>query len=481
MLIQYRRGAFATTVLSLVFLCANSTSTGQTVKTADDLIADYASYAEVDFLRVNTGKVKTKKLGAKGWHVAIEVPTAKTFTRVTLTADGWDFMRLLPLRGGRGRLARPGDSIEVVVPADGVGWFFLLNPFPEVSVREYRPNTLFKLANNTPRKAKYPVVDVHAHLRSVTAEERVKVMDAVGVAIVIDSPLGIPTELSYGRFQKKYPDRFLTFANVNFSERFEETFPANVIGKLRADVNSMDVAGISEVIDKGSGVYGHALMAEPRGKVHIDDDRMMAIWRAAARLKLPILLHVGEPIWFYEPIDENHEFLQWQSNSFRWNLSGTGVPSRDKMMERRAHVMDNVPELVVIGAHMGHLEDDLARLGELLDKYPNFHVEMGVRHVYLDLQPNTARRFHIKYQDRILFGQDGALTVQQYRRYFRFLETDDDQITIRSNEPKIYGLNLPDDVLRKIYYGNAARLMPNVKEKLIKRYPDLEFPEQSRS
>ena len=89
-------------------------------------------------------------------------------------------------------------------------------------------------------------------------------MDAVGVAIVIDSPLGRPTELSYERFEKKYPDRFLTFANIDFSKRFEDTFPVDAIGKLRVDVESMNVPGITEVIDKGSGVYGNALVAEPR-------------------------------------------------------------------------------------------------------------------------------------------------------------------------------------------------------------------------
>jgi len=477
MLARIHHQALVATILVLVFSGAFSTAIGLAAEKVNDVISDYASYSEVAFLRVNPGTVKARRLGAKGWHVAIEVPPAQTPSRVTLTARDWDFMRLLALRGGGRRLARPGDSIELVVPADGIGWFFLLNPIPEVSVREYRPKTLFKLPDNTPQKAKYPVVDVHAHLRGVTAEERLKVMDAVGVAIVIDSPLGMPTEVSYERFEQKYPDRFLTFGSIDFSQRFEDNFPANVITKLQSDATSMSVPGVSEVIDKGSGVYGHALVAEPRGQVFVDDAKMISIWRTAARLKLPLLLHVGEPIWFYEPIDGNHEFLQWQSISFRWNLSGTGVPSRDEMLDRRAHIMDEVPDLTVIGAHMGHLEDNLARLGETLDKYPNFYVEMGVRHVYLGLQPHTARKFHIKYQDRILFGQDGALPVSQYRQYFRFMETDDDQITIRANEPKIYGLNLPDDVLRKIYYGNAARLMPKVKGKLLKLYPDLEFPE----
>ena len=477
MFVRIHRQAPVATVLALAFLCMNSAASGLAAETANDAIPDYASYAKVDFLHVNSGTVKAKRLREKGWHVVIEVPPAEAPSRVTVTAQDWDFMRLLALRGGGRRLARPGDSIEVVVPADGTGWFFLLNPIPAVSVREYRPKTLFKLPDNTPQKAKYPVVDIHAHLRGVTAEDRLKVMDAVGVAIVIDSPLGMPTEMSYERFENKRPDRFLTFGSIDFSKRFEDDFPANVIAKLQTDAASMSVPGVSEVIDKGSGVYGHALVAEPRGTVLVDDERMMSIWRAAARLKLPLLLHVGEPIWFYEPIDGNHEFLQWQSISFRWNLSGTGVPSRDEMLDRRARIMDEVPDLIVIGAHMGHLEDDLARLGETLDKYPNFYVEMGVRHVYLGLQPHTARKFHIKYQDRILFGQDSALPAWQYRQYFRFMETDDDQITVRANEPKIYGLNLPKDVLRKIYYGNAARLMPKVKERLLKLHPDLEFPE----
>lgn len=302
-----------------------------------EVIADYDSCAEADFLRVSQGTVKAKKLGKKGWQLVVETPAAEAPVRVTLTARGWEVLRLLALRGGGRRLVRAGDSIELVVPADGLGWFFLCAPFPEASVYDYQPKTLFKLANNTPEKAM--------------------------------------------------------------------------------------------------------------------------------------------PIWFYEPIDADHEFLHWQAMSFRWNLSGIELPSRDEMLQRRDRIMKEIPDLVVLGAHMGHLEDDLARLGETLDEHPNFYVEMGVRHVYLGLQPHTARKFHIKYQDRILFGQDGAINAWQYRQYFRFMETDDDQITIRAHEPKIFGLNLPDQVLKKIYYGNAARLMPKVKERLLALHPDLEFPE----
>ncbi|NQU37223.1 MAG: hypothetical protein HQ526_06440, partial [Actinobacteria bacterium] len=260
------------------------------------MIPNYESYAEVDFLTTSQGSVRAKKLGEKGWHVVIDVAPGETPHRVTLTATNWNVLRLLALRGGGRRLVGTGDSIELIVPADGVGWFFLLKPFPEVPVHEYRPKTLFKLPDNTPEKAKFPVVDIHVHLRGVTPEARLRVMDAVGVAIAIDSPLGTTTESSYERFEKQNPNRFLTLAGLDFSTRFETEFPANIITKLEADVDSMAVPGVSEVIDKGSGVWGHALITEPRGKVFVDDDKMMPIWHTAARLKLPLLLHVAEPI-----------------------------------------------------------------------------------------------------------------------------------------------------------------------------------------
>ena len=159
-----------------------------------------------------------------------------------------------------------------------------------------------------------------------------------------------------------------------------------------------------------------------------------------------------------------------------WNLAGTGVPSHGEMIQHRDGLLEQFPDLVVIGAHMGHLEHDLGRLGETLDKYPNFHVEMGYRYEALGSQPHTARKFHIKYQDRILFGQDSALSAEWYRHFFRVFEIDDDRFTMGPRNTAMYGLDLPDDVLRKIYYGNAARLMPKVKETLARSHPDLEFP-----
>ena len=144
------------------------------------------------------------------------------------------------------------------------------------------------------------------------------------------------------------------------------------------------------------------------------------------------------------------------------------------MMERRNDVLREIPDLIIIGAHMGTLEDDLERLGETLDRYPHFYVEIGVRDLYLAIQPNAARKFFIKYQDRILFGQDGVQSIARYRQHFRVLESDDDRF--HQGGHALYGLDLPDLVLRKVYYANAAKLMPQVKNALLRQYPGLSFP-----
>jgi predicted TIM-barrel fold metal-dependent hydrolase len=395
---------------------------------------------------------------------------------VELTMPGQKTLRMVRLRGAVDRIAE-GGSTTLTLPADGIGWFFLYAPCQEISVLDYRPNTtLFNVPQNIPKKAKFPVVDVHVHLRGTSPEERLKVMDEVGVAIAIDSPMGVRTESSYDKFERAYPDRFLTFACLNFTTRFDSEFPEDVIAKMRSDQETMGVVGISEVLDKGSGLYGHALMPEPRGKVFVDDERVLPLWQAAGQTNLPLLLHVAEPIWFYQPFDQTNEFLHWMSGWFWWNLWETDVLSHEEMMLKRERLLESVPEMLIIGAHMGSLEHDLERLGQLLDKYPNFYVEMGWRYEITGSQPHTARKFHIEYQDRILFGQDGALNVPQYRHFFRVFESEDDLFSMGPQYPKVHGLNLPDEVLRKIYYGNAAKLMPRVKENLLKLHPDLVFP-----
>lgn len=446
-------------------------------------LADYEDYQESDLFSVSSGKVKIKAFNEIGWHIVVmpdKTPLEKTVTLKMRGATGMEGYTFSPWKPKYDYWRSTWDFIKLEIMPEGWGWYFLRKP-EEPSVRKLvDPDHMITTKETVIKKAKYPVVDVHTHvaLSDFDPKEYLKILDESGVAVIVDSPMasfGQTTEDGFGRWEKSYPDRYLTFGTIDFNKRHEDDFAKEAIAKLEADVKTMAITGVGETHDKGAGVFGHALRPNRRGPVHINDDRFMPLWRAAARLKLPLLLHISEPLGNYVRPEE-HPNARWGRVSRKYNLWGTSVLSHEEMMERRNSLMDEIPDLVIIGAHMGSLEADLEKLGRTFEKYPNFYVEIGQRHIWLGQQPNHARSFFIKYQDRILFGQDGTKTVDEYRKHFRFLETDDDLIIFSRNRPPVYGLHLPDEVLRKVYYSNAAKLMPRVKKALQNQYPDLEFP-----
>ena len=463
-------------------------------------VADFEEYQGSKEIFVDRGAIRVKPNNDLGWYIVViagDEGDPGQSDLIVLTLPGAAVMSGYAFRevrkkswdeAGDSMVASSwqtkGDSIRLALTHETWGWYFLRKPLPTQPAVAPSSKTasdpVIAVPGTDLQKARYPVVDVHTHLtsRRRDAREQLKVMDQVGVAILVDSPLayrGFSTEHAFHAYEEKHPDRFLTFATIDFAGRFEEGFAAKAVAKLESDVETMAVPGIGETHDKGSGLFGHAFRPERRGAVHIDDQRVMPIWRAAARLKLPVLFHLADPIQLYAP-PGGRSLLSRGPASPTYNLWGTASLSRDEMMKKRDFLMEQIPDLVIIGAHMGTQEDDLARLGESLDKYPNLYVEIGVRHIALGLQPRTARKFFIKYQGRILFGQDGVQSVKSYRTHFRLLETDDDLIVFTSDRPPVYGLHLPDEVLRKVYYANAAKLMPRVKEALMKQYPDLVFP-----
>lgn len=443
----------------------------------------YQDYEESDLFSVSNGKVKVKTFNDLGWHVVVmpgKTALGKTVTLKMRGAQGMEGYTFSPWRPKYNYWRSTWDFVQLEIMPEGWGWYFLRKPQELSSLKHFDPDHMIATKETVIKKAKYPVVDVHTHvaLYELDPKDYLEILDESGVAVIVDSPMasfGQTTEDGYRMLEKAYPDRYLTFGTIDFNKRHEEDFAEEAITKLEADVKTMGIAGVGETHDKGAGVFGHALRPNRRGPVHINDDRFMPLWRAAARLKLPVLLHISEPVGNYVRPEE-HPNARWGRVSRKYNLWGTSVLPHEEMMERRNSLMDEIPDLVIIGAHMGSLEADLEELGRTFDKYPNFYVEIGQRHIWFGQQPNLARKFFIKYQDRILFGQDGTKTVAEYRLHFRFLETDDDLIIFSRNRPPVYGLNLPDEVLRKVYYSNAAKLMPRVKKALQNQYPDLKFP-----
>lgn len=446
-------------------------------------LAEYEGYQPSKLFSVNAGKVKVKPFKDLGWHLVVVPEKGAGARKVSLKmagATGMEGYTFSPWKPRYDYWRKEGDSVEVDIMPEGWGWYFLRKPQDPSSLKRFDPDHMITTKETVIKKARFPVVDVHTHVALYEQDpgEYLKILDASGVAVIVDSPLasfGQSTEDGHRMLEEFYPDRYLTFGTIDFSNRHQDDFAVQAIAKLEADAKTMGIAGVGETHDKGAGVFGHALRPERRGPVHIDDKRLMPLWRAAARLKLPVLLHISEPLGNYVRPEESPD-ARWGPVSRKYNLFGTTVLPHAEMMKRRNSMMDDIPDLVIIGGHMGSLEADLEELGKTFDRYPNFYVEIGQRDIWLGQQPNQARKFFIKYQDRILFGQDGTKTVDGYRKHFRFLETDDDLIIFSKNRPPVYGLTLPDEVLRKVYYGNAAKLMPRVKTALQNQYPDLEFP-----
>ncbi len=304
--------------------------------TADvgEIVVEYEKYKTVDFLGVDQGTVKSEKVSDRVQRVVIEVADQQRRT-VTLTARGYTQMRLLDLRSHK-RLRATSDRIRLSLPPDGIGWYLLYSPRPDLLLRDFKPQSLLNVPGHLPRRAKYPVVDVHVHVARQRGklEDRIRVMDETNVAIAIDSPMaiaGLTTADSFVQFESKSPLRFLTFATIDFTRRYEPGFARQAIRILREDAERIGVVGIGETHDKGSGLFATAGKPQRGQPVYIDDSRVMPIWKAAAELRLPILIHVGDPVEYYQPIDSsNDEFIK-ATRSPWFYLGDLSVESADQV------------------------------------------------------------------------------------------------------------------------------------------------------
>ena len=224
-----------------------------------------------------------------------------------------------------------------------------------------------------------------------------------------------------------------------------------------ADLTLGLTKGLGELADKGRGFYAPGL-----GEIgiHPDDPRMDAVWEKCAELKLPVNLHMADPKWMYEPIDKNNDGMML---ALKWRRDNKPGVDHDGLMEILEHVAARHPRTIFIACHFANLEYDLNRLGAMLDKYPNLYTDSAARHQYLGTIPRFTAAFMEKYQDRILFGTDGADTAT-YRETFRVWETLDEHFYWSSKQPMVihwplYGMGLKDDVLKKFYRDNALKIL----------------------
>lgn len=341
-----------------------------------------------------------------------------------------------------------------------------------MELRNYTPVSKLVSKTTLVEKPRFPAIDAHNHLDqdfgggwdSRPLAELLDQLDAAGILRLVDLDGGWGEHLLEAHlkhFKEPAPDRFMVFGGVDWSQWQVQgqNFPEWVAARLRVQ-KARGAEGLK--IWKGLGLQ----VRDPAGKlVDVDDQRLAPIWETAAELHLPVLIHVADPVAFFDPIDENNERWEELGDHPEWAFTSPPFPPFLHVVESLARLVADHPQTTFIGAHVGCYAENLGWVGELLDQCPNFHVDISARIGELGRQPYTARRFFIKYADRILFGSDMGPFPEAYRVIFRFLETEDEFFNYNATPIPmqgrwhIHGLYLPDDVLAKIYYQNSERIL----------------------
>lgn len=354
----------------------------------------------------------------------------------------------------------------------------------QVLLKDFRPNVLLNVPAHIPQKARFPVIDAHNHLFGELAPEKlIEVMDAVGVRLwvnvtgnttmpIVNNTYTIARrELScfLDNYVKRYPGRFAAFTMSDFAQWDnpvlfpDDSFTQRCIGHLEEDVRQ-GACGL-----KVTKELGLRFQDRDGSMIPVDEPRLSPIWRRAGELGIPVLIHVSDPIAFFQPIDAHNEHYLTLQEFPGWSFCGSHF-SKQEILEQRNRMIAAHPGTTFLLPHVANLPEDLGSVGALLDRFPNVVIDFSARIDELGRQPYTARDFFVKYQDRILFGLDMPVSPEAYRCYFRFLETRDEYFDYPDyigrfgvyTRWRLYGLHLPDEVLEKVYFKNAQRIIPGL-------------------
>jgi hypothetical protein len=359
-----------------------------------------------------------------------------------------------------------------------------------LALADYQPRSMLHVAQTNVERARFPVIDIHTHLSwsakrekgvalseemryIVPPEDLLKVMDRRNLRIMVNLTGGVGSGLreTVRRYDQAHPGRFLTFTEPSWS-RSNQSGYAQFQGDQIVQAHRDGARGLK--ILKTLGLYLRENISSGT-LVKVDDPRFDPMWEACAGEKIPVAIHVADPEAFFLITDRFNERFEELNNHPDWSFHGRDFPSFRDLLEARNRVFAKHPRTQFIVLHVGNNAENLGYVGECLDRFPNMHVEMGARIGELGRQPGTSRKFFDKYQDRILFGTDaipnGKETPQQifgdelYRIYYRFLETGDEYFDYApapvppQGRWAIYGLALPEPILKKVYHENAARLL----------------------
>lgn len=347
-------------------------------------------------------------------------------------------------------------------------------PASDLKLKDYRPTTKLVLPTTFVEKPRYPVIDAHNHLHLAgplgggwdkrPVSQVLDVLDEANVECFVDLDGGWGEDILQAhldRFKEAAPDRFMHFGGVDWlkwrdhGDRFGEWAGDRLRVQARWGAQGLKIW-------KNLGLR---VQDQHGALVTVDDPRLDPLWATAGELDLPVVIHIADPVAFFDPLDETNERWEELQAHPDWHFPSPPFPPFSTIVEALARVVERHPRTTFIGAHVGCYAENLTWVGALLDRAPNFYIDFSARIAELGRQPYSARRFFLQYADRILFGTDEGASVETYRQYYRFLESDDEYFDYSPDGSptqgrwKICGLFLPDKVLEKIYWLNAWRVL----------------------
>jgi len=340
----------------------------------------------------------------------------------------------------------------------------------KMDFEKYNPVSTLVVPEHKITKAKFPFIDVHNHqesMPSMNLENLIKEMDKLNMKVMVNlsGRSGNSIIQSAKNIKDNYPNRFIVFANVDFSGVGQDGWGEKAAKQLEEDVKN-GANGLKVFKNLGMSVK------DINGKrVPVDDPRLDPVWKKAGELNIPVLIHTADPKPFWDPMDDKNERWLELATHDRRKRSDTDPAPWQQLMDEQHRMFKNHPRTTFINAHFGWYPNNLEKLGSLLDEIPNMNVEFGAVIAELGRQPKAAKKFFEKYQDRILFGKD-SWAPEEYATYFRVLETEDEYFPYHKKYHAfwaMYGMGLPDSILKKIYYKNALRIIPNIDKS---QFPD---------
>jgi uncharacterized protein len=344
--------------------------------------------------------------------------------------------------------------------------FFTVDGFSQdvnsLRLKDYHPVSIYKIPETEVKKAKYPVIDMHSHDYPKTdadVREWIKTMDEAGISksIILTYATGARFDSAVERYAP-FKDRFQVWCGFDYTGYDKPGWEKHAVEELERCYKK-GARGVGELGDKGLGEF-YSTPVKGWG-LHIDDPRMKPLLQKCAELHMPVSIHVAEDAWMYEKADSTNDGLM---NAAKWkvDMSKEGILDHDQLIATLEHAVKENPKTIFIACHLANCCSDLTRLAKLFDSYPNLYADIAARYGELAPIPRFVNSFITKYADRIVYGTDMGMGYEMYKTTFRILETADEHFyeqDLFNYHWPLYGLLLPDEVLRKVYNENAMSLL----------------------